>query len=350
MDIDVDGEASADESEGEDVGGREKKRRRGMPRREDFPSVIEYLEAKYTAGVTYDSDASSGGSERGSVYGEEDSLVDDEELRAQLEDDVIGGVEVEEGEGEGGFFVTSDNVNLRGEEFIDMGDPEAQDADGADMRQKRKEPAKTDDEYLADYTTTKDNLENAKNTIRTYAMTFERERRDKDCKETKLKVKAPSKISEDRILKIKTKDIPCTPVDIPPNIQPGEYFTVKLRVPVEGYIKEGEKIVIPNTDEAGEAIQNVLDAYNKFVSAESLYNLKVLKKQGAQDYVTYDLKAMKAKKFDWFKDWAHGTEKEWDGVRKRWRNRMRQREKRVNEKKAESEIEREPAWRGGSME
>ena len=74
-------------------------------------------------------------------------------------------------------------------------------------------------------------------------------------------------------------------------------------------IKEGEKIVIPNTDEAGEAIQNVLDAYNKFVSAESLYNLKVLKKQGAQDYVTYDLKAMKAKKFDWFKDWAHGTEK-----------------------------------------
>ncbi|GMH56657.1 hypothetical protein TrRE_jg12941 [Triparma retinervis] len=251
MDIDVDGEASADESEGEDVGGREKKRRRGMPRREDFTNVLEYLEAKYTAGVTYDSDASSsGGSEKGSVYGEDDSMVDDGELRAQLEDDVIGGVEVEEGEGEG-FFVTSDNVNLRGEEFIDIGDPDAladEAGEGTEKKQKRKEPTKTDEEYLADYNTAKATLELAKEAIRTYALTFEKERRNKDTKMSKMKVRVPSKPSKDGTVKVRLPgggEFDTVRVKVPENISSGDYFQHSERVPIEGFVQKGEKIAIP---------------------------------------------------------------------------------------------------------
>jgi len=72
MDIDVDGDASADESEGEEGRGADsppKKRRRGMPQREDFTNVLEYLEAKYAAGINYDSDTGSDEG-AGSVYSE----------------------------------------------------------------------------------------------------------------------------------------------------------------------------------------------------------------------------------------------------------------------------------------
>ena len=76
----------------------------------------------------------------------------------------------------------------------------------------------------------------------------------------------------------------------------GKTMVATVEYPVEGWLKDDDKVNVPNTDEGGELIQKVLDAYNKKVTAESQYNLKVIKKKCAGDYTEYDVKGMKAKK------------------------------------------------------
>ena len=259
-----------------------------------------------------------------------------------MEDDVIGGLEVEEGEGEG-FFITTDNVNLVGEQELEAAieDEKAGNKTNAKKGGTRKPRTKdntTDEEYLREYEEANREWDKEKRECKGYAFKFENERRRAATIYKKVKLKVPSNLNASRVLKIRVSHEGVEHV-VKVKIGEGKEGTSQQKeVPIQAEGEQlkvdgegNEKINIPNTDEGGERIERVLNAYAKVVSSTAAYSGKVLKKREGKDFKPYDAKEMRGRKFSWFGEWARGEEKEWEAIKRRWKARMRQRSKRKEE-------------------
>jgi hypothetical protein len=133
-----------EEDEEEEVTKNKQKPNLHQPLREQYGSVLDYLEAKYVMGVTVPSSEGEDEEEdRGSVYSE-GSFLDDTQLKSELAEQMLSqkthtkvGVENEDDDE---FFVNVGNLEVEEHELMDY-DPLQEETEEKQQVKKRKRPA-----------------------------------------------------------------------------------------------------------------------------------------------------------------------------------------------------------------
>ena len=225
--------------------GEAKKKKKGkgkrkwqMPKRENYSNYLDYMEAKYSGGVPYNSSDDSSSND-GSVY-EEMDCVDDSELRRALEDDVVGGAKADVSGGEDGFFATAGSVELIGEDEVVKGLISAKEAvSEAKANAKRAKNnainGANDDEkdYLSIYEAAKVDLREKEEAVKEAIEKYDVSTREAEAQTETLTIKfrVPSIMKPNRIVRINHPLMPKgsnEKVKIPTHLKAGDEHILRI--------------------------------------------------------------------------------------------------------------------------